>query len=85
MMQPAESVPRQDATSGRGTSSPIRCSLPESQMRPVFVIVADVLGEQALQMAIIERDDVIQQIAAATLDPTFRHAILPGTFKRGPH
>jgi len=59
MMQPAESLMRQDATRGSGTRSAIRRSLPESKMRAVVMIVADVVSEQTLQMAFVNRDDVI--------------------------
>ncbi len=85
MMQPAESVMRQDATRGSGTTSTVRRSLSQSEMRAVAMVVADVFREQSLQMAFIERDDVVQQIAPAAFDPTLRHTILPGTFERGPH
>ena len=30
----------------------------------------------------IERNDVVQQIASATLNPPFRNAVLPGTLER---
>lgn len=50
-------------------------------MRAILVVVADVLREQPFQMAFIERDDVIQQVAAAASHPAFRGAILPGAFE----
>ena len=50
---------RQDATRGSGTSSTVRRSLPESKMRAVLVIVADILREKSLQMAFVHCDDVI--------------------------
>jgi hypothetical protein len=34
--------------------------LPESEMRAIFVVVGNVLAEQAFQMTFIEGDDVIQ-------------------------
>ena len=46
MMQPAESIMREDATRTYGTRSVVRRSLPQSEMRAVFVIVADVFREQ---------------------------------------
>ena len=76
---------RQDATRGSGTTSTVRLSLPQSEMRAVVMVVADVFREQSLQMAFIELDDVVQLIAPAAFDPTLRHTILPGTFERGPH
>lgn len=36
-------------------------------------------------MALMEGDDLVQQIAPTTLDPSFRHAVLPGTSDRGPN
>jgi hypothetical protein len=81
-MQPAESIMREDATGSYGASSPVWRSLPQSEMRAVLVVVADVFREQSLQMAFIKRDDVIQQIAPATLYPAFCHSILPRTLER---
>jgi hypothetical protein len=31
------------------------------------------------------RNDVIQQVSSTAFDPTLGNAVLPGTFKRGPH
>src|ERR1700680_1308467 len=36
-------------------------------------------------MAFIHCNDVVQQIAAATLDPSLRDTVLPRAFERGPH
>jgi hypothetical protein len=47
-MEPAESLLRKDATGGYGTRSVVRCSLPESKMRAVVMIVADIISEQTL-------------------------------------
>ena len=44
MMQPSQAFMRQDATGGYRATSAVRCSLPESEMRVVFVVVADVFG-----------------------------------------
>jgi|SRR6202795_775962 len=78
MMQPAESLVRKDTTRSYGTNPAFRCSLPESEMRAVLVVVADILIEKSLQVAFIECDDLIQQIAAATAYPSLRNSILPG-------
>jgi len=61
----------------------MRCSLPQSQMRAVLVIVVNVFGKQPLQMAFVHRDDVIQQVTLATRDPSLRHPVLPRTFGGG--
>src|SRR6202030_2121144 len=85
VMQPAEPLMRQDATRGDGTHPVAWCSLPESEMRAVFVVITNVLREQSLQMPFIHRNDVIQQVSSAAFDPTLRDSILPGTFEGGPH
>ena len=54
-------------------------------MRAVVMIVADVVNEQTLQMAFVQRNDVIQKLSSAAFDPTLRHAVLPGTLEGGPH
>ena len=53
----------------------------EAEMRAVFVVVADVLIEQPFQMAFMECDDVVQEVAAAAFHPALRDAILPGAFE----
>jgi hypothetical protein len=54
MMESTESLVRKDTTRSYGTSPVVRCSLPESKMRAVVVIVvADIISEQPFQMALI--------------------------------
>jgi hypothetical protein len=53
MMEPAESLVRKDTTRSYGTNPVVRCSLPESKMRAVVVIGADIISEQPFQMALI--------------------------------
>src|SRR5260370_29752020 len=52
-------------------------------MRAVFVVVANILREEAFQVAFVNSDDVIQEITAATPYPTLCDSILPRTFERG--
>src|SRR5882762_3868763 len=52
-------------------------------MRAVLVVVANILSEQAFQVAFVNYNDVIQEIAPATPYPTLCHSILPRTFERG--
>ena len=61
-----------------------RSFLGQCKMRPVVVIVANVLVHQPLQMAFVENDYVVEQIAAAVADPAFGNAVLPGTAEAGP-
>src|SRR5258705_12094740 len=51
-------------------------------MRAVLVVVANILSEQAFQVAFVNCDDVIQKITAATPYPTLCDSILPRTFER---
>jgi hypothetical protein len=57
-------------------------SLPQSEMRAALVVVANILREQAFQVAFVDCDDVIQEITAATPYPALCHSILPRTFER---
>ena len=57
-------------------------SLPQSEMRAVLVVVANIVREQAFQVPFVNCDDVIQEITAATPYPTLCDSILPRTFER---
>src|SRR5258708_2365416 len=46
-------------------------------MRPVLVVVADVLVHQSLQVPFVQNDDVIQKISSAISQPAFGDAVLP--------
>src|SRR6266478_8565691 len=52
-------------------------------MRAVLVVVANVFRKQPLQMAFVPCNDVVQQVAPTTLNPSLCDAILPRTFKGG--
>jgi len=41
-------------------------------------VIVDVITDQAAQVPFIQRDDVIEHLAAATPDPSFRGSVLPG-------
>jgi hypothetical protein len=62
MMQPAESLVRKNATRSFRRNPAVRCSLPESEMGAIVVVVADIFGDQPSQMTFIQGNDVIQQI-----------------------
>ena len=81
MMQPAESILRKGAPQGCGVTSVVGGSLPQPKVRAVFVVVANVFGEQSFQMAFIHRNDVIPEISSAAFNPTLRYAILPRAFE----
>ena len=58
-----------------------RCLLAEAKVGPVFVIIADKLTHEALQMTFIQNDHLVEKIVPACADPAFGYAILPGTAK----
>jgi len=59
-------------------------SFAQCQMRSVFMVVADVLTHEAFQMALIENNDMIEQVPTAIADPAFGNTVLPRTLKAGP-
>ena len=48
------------------------------------MVVADKIRKQSLQMTFVRCNDVVQQVASATFDPTLRDTVLPRAFERGP-
>jgi hypothetical protein len=48
-------------------------------MRPVLVIIADVITHEVFQMVFVEYDHIIKQFAPTAADEPFRNAILPRT------
>jgi hypothetical protein len=60
----------------------VRCSLAQSKMGSVVVIIADIIGKEPPQVFVIQSDHVIQQIPAAALDPALRNSVLPRTLDR---
>ncbi len=60
-----------------------RRSLRQREMRPVLVIVTDVLVHETFQMAFIDHDHMVEQIPAAVTDPTLCNTVLPRTPEAG--
>src|SRR5437867_13236862 len=85
MMQPSKSLLRQDATRGYSPTSPVGCSLPQSNVRAVLLIVTNVFREQTFEMPFTHGNNLVQEISSAAFDPTLRHAVLPRTSKGGPY
>ena len=76
MVQPAEWLLSKDPTQSCRTNPAVRCRLLKSEMCSVFMVVTNILGEQLLQMAFIQRDNVVQQVSSAASHPALRDAIL---------
>ena len=75
MVQPAESLLRMDPTRSYGAHPAFRCPFLESEMRTVLMMVTNILGEQSLQMAFIQRNNLVQQVSPTASHPTLRDAI----------
>ena len=54
-----------------------RCALIERDVRSVFVIIRQILTTKPSEMVFVQRNDVIQQFAASTADPSFSNSVLP--------
>ena len=54
-------------------------------MRAIVMIVADVVGKDSPQMALVECDDVVEQVAAAASHPALGNSVLPRALDRGLH
>ena len=56
----------------------VRTILVERKMRPGSMIVIDIRGQDAAQMALVEDQDVIQTFAANRTDYALYISVLPG-------
>ena len=83
VMQPANALPANQRTVFQRAYPASRRLLVQPEVGSVVVIIGNVLREQSLQMALIQGDHVVQQVAAAASDPTFGDAVLPGALNRG--
>lgn len=52
-------------------------------MPPILVVITNVLGHEPFQMAFIQHNYMVEQIAAARTHEAFCDSILPGTLERG--
>jgi hypothetical protein len=85
VVQPAQSIMGKHASRGYAASSAPRRFLAQSKGRAVLVMVGNVLGKEPLQVPLVERNDRVEQLAAAAPHPTLGDTILPGTCERGWH
>jgi hypothetical protein len=61
------------------------CLLIQSEVCAVIVVVREVIGDESLQMSLVQRNDMVKQFASAASDPTLRDAILPRALDGGLH
>ena len=76
VVQSTQSIMGNHAPRGYVASSAPWRSLAQPKVRAVFVMVGNVLGEQPLQVPLVESNHMVQQLAAAVPDPTFGDTIL---------
>jgi hypothetical protein len=55
----------------------IRRVLIEGIVNPVVVVVVHVIANEPAQMLFVQRDDVVENLAAPTSHPAFRSPVLP--------
>src|SRR5450755_1954269 len=81
-MQSTKSRQRDDlarARDRRGSNSTTGRVLPESEMSPVFVVIADVFFQQSSQVPLVQNYHVVEQLSTHTPNPTLGDAVLPGS------
>ena len=80
VMQAADTWQRFQSRGGwrRLDRSAGRRVLVQPEVRAIFVVVGSVFASDAPHMLLIERDHVIETLAAETAHPSFRRAVLPG-------
>ena len=54
-------------------------------MRAVFVIIGQILNTKPAEMALVERNDVVEHLATNTAHPSFCNSVLPRTPYACPH
>jgi hypothetical protein len=52
-------------------------------VNPVLVVVDHVLANQPPQVRFVQRDDVVEKLAATASNPTLCRSVLPGCFNTG--
>src|ERR1019366_8153346 len=83
VMQPAHALLADHGTVFARAYPASRRLFIQPEVGSVVVIIGNVLREESLQMPLIQRDYVVEQVAAAASDPTLGDPILPGTPNRG--
>src|SRR5215467_10823985 len=70
-------------TRSRFDRAAMRCVLFQRVMNSVLLIIAHVIPDQPAQMLPIQRNHMVEHLAAATPDPAFRDAVLPRRLNAG--
>src|SRR5882724_10388184 len=86
-MQPAKSWHGYDPTTCIGVLRSMttrRSTLPQREMRSIFMVVPDVFVHQPFQMPLIHHDHMVNQITATAASPALGDSVLPWTSEAGP-
>ena len=87
MMQAAEPWHRNNLATRIGSAhcfTRIGCSLRQREVRPIVVVIADILFHQTSHMPFVENDHMVVQIPTTVPDPALCDAILPRAPETGP-
>ena len=87
-MQPTESRQRDNFVAIRRHgcwNSTTRGVLPQCEMSPVLVVIADIFIQQPPQMSPIQHDHMIEQIPSYATNPALRNSVLPRTTEGSAH
>src|SRR5579859_3449722 len=80
MMQAAEPGTGDHRRGGRRLAfhwPPVRCVIIERIVNPVVVMVVHVIANESPEMLLAQRDDMVEDLAAAASYPAFRNSVLP--------
>ncbi len=72
MMQPTQTSPTDHRTPTDGMGSTPRGLLAEAEMGPVVMVIGDIIRDEPLEMALVQRNDLVEQLAPQL--PTQRSA-----------
>src|SRR6266850_1153277 len=85
VMQAADLWDRDHAPVGRLDGTRLWWILVEGKVRPGVVVVVEIAGEHAAQVAFAEDDDVIETFTADAADEALHAGILPRALRRADH
>ena len=81
-MEPADAK-RDDLSDLRRLDGPsLRRIAAEPKVRPVRVVVRDILAKQPEQVPLIQHDDVVEQLSSKRPDEPLDERVLPGRPRR---
>ena len=86
MVQPADAWKRDDLACNRqlDVARDRRVSA-KRPMRPIAIVVKDVLANETEQMSFTQCDNVVEKLATQSPDPSFGESVLPGGARRDPN